>query len=493
MKVILAGYNLDHALIAQLRERSSDIDPESLSPETLSAAYARISRDPRPIPELRADAVSDVTAARKSNERIIFGFGHASVAEHAVFNLDILGISRVAMEALEAARLASYTEKSQRYITLDRDYVVPSEVVACGLGDAFEELIKHQQEQYENALARLETHYQETDPQQWAKKTSRRALEGAAKEDARYFLSMATTGQVGVTLNARTLEGMVRRLTAEPLSECQQLGAAIHEAVTGIAPSLVRYTDATPYRRETPAALRKWIEKHRAATPVPPDGRPPASVRLIDAPQAGDDLMMIALVAGHTGQRWETAEEQVRQMTAEDKRELIVQSLRLLGEHDTPLRHFELPCLTFELVVSSSCFAQLKRHRMATLLCQPYQPALGITIPPGFETVGLVDAYRETCRATEAFYDKVQAAHPEAAVYALTNGHRRRVIFKANARELYHLARLRLDAHAQWDIRQISEEMIAIAKKHLPLTMLLAAGKDRFAETREMEIQLPAN
>ncbi len=490
MKVILAGYNLDHTLIAQLRDRSGDIDPESLSPETISAAYARISRDPRPIPELRADAVSDVTAARKSNERIIFGFGHASVAEHAVFNLDILGISRVAMETLEAARLASYTEKSQRYITLDRDYVVPSEVTACGLGPAFEQLVKHQQEQYEKALARLETHYQETAPEQWAKKMGRRALEGAAKEDARYFLSMATTGQVGVTLNARTLEGMVRRLTAEPLDECQKLGAAIHEAVTGIAPSLVRYTDATPYRRETPAVLRQWIDQRRAAAPPQPDGRP---VHLIDAPANGDDLVMTALVAGHASLPWDAADAQVRQMTDDEKRELIVQSLHLLDEHETPLRHFELPCLTFELVVSSSCFAQLKRHRMATLLCQPYQPALGTTIPPVFESVGLVDAYRETCKVTEEFYTKLEAANPAAAVYALTNGHRRRVIFKANARELYHLARLRLDAHAQWDIRQVSEEMIAIAKETLPLTMLLAAGKDRFAKTREMELRPPAN
>ena len=37
---------------------------------------------------------------------------------------DILGCSRLAIEALEWHRLCSYTEKSQRYITLDGDFVV---------------------------------------------------------------------------------------------------------------------------------------------------------------------------------------------------------------------------------------------------------------------------------------------------------------------------------------------------------------------------------
>lgn len=45
--------------------------------------------------------------------------GHSSIAEHAVFNLDILGVSRLAVETIERFRLCSYTEKSQRYVRLE--------------------------------------------------------------------------------------------------------------------------------------------------------------------------------------------------------------------------------------------------------------------------------------------------------------------------------------------------------------------------------------
>ena len=46
-------------------------------------------------------------------------------------------------------------------------------------------------------------------------------LEGWAKEDARYAISMATQTQLGMTINARNLELMLRRLAALPLAEAK--------------------------------------------------------------------------------------------------------------------------------------------------------------------------------------------------------------------------------------------------------------------------------
>ena len=72
-----------------------------MTPETLSASYARISRDPRSVDKLRAVARTEVAKARRSNRNIIFKMGHHSIAEHAVFNFDILGVSRLALEEIE--------------------------------------------------------------------------------------------------------------------------------------------------------------------------------------------------------------------------------------------------------------------------------------------------------------------------------------------------------------------------------------------------------
>ncbi|MDI6616487.1 MAG: FAD-dependent thymidylate synthase, partial [Syntrophaceae bacterium] len=121
MKVILAGYNIDHEVIRECGAVPEGA--ERLTPETLCAAYARISRNPLPVDELRAEARSEVEKARRSNRTIVFEMGHSSIAEHAVFNVDILDVSRLAVEEIEKFRLCSYTEKSQRYIRLEDDFV----------------------------------------------------------------------------------------------------------------------------------------------------------------------------------------------------------------------------------------------------------------------------------------------------------------------------------------------------------------------------------
>jgi thymidylate synthase ThyX len=499
MRVILAGYNLDHEIIMRLRESSRDpagrsdsqtIDPTALTPETLSAAYARISRDPAPIPELRARALSDVADARRSNQRIVFGFGHASVAEHAVFNLDILDVSRLAIEALEMTRLGSYTEKSQRYILLERDCIVPAEVSGTPLEGDFRELLSRQQEGYRQAYRVLTRHYQRSQPAAWAGRRRRRLLEGAAKEDARYFLGLATTGQLGATLNARSVEATARRLAASAVEEVRRLGDQLHRVTAAVAPSLVRYTEATAHRRETSAALARRVGELTASAPPPPES-PVAdqrAVRLIHSAPEGELLLLTALIHGHGELSWERAASLAWKMTAEMRRELVRESLCRLAVHESTLRHYELPDFTFELILSASCFAQLKRHRMATLLCQAYRPQLGVTLPPVFGEVALSGPFEEVRQLSEEVYTRMLELAPHAAPYALTNAHRRRVLFKVNARELYHLSRLRLDEHAQWDIRALAIEMVRQARERMPLTMMLAAGKSCFDEVRSREV-----
>jgi thymidylate synthase ThyX len=84
------------------------------------------------------------------------------------------------------------------------------------------------------------------------------------------------------------------------------------------------------------------------------------------------------------------------------------------------------------------------------------------------------------CARTEEAWEKIRKAAPEAASYVLTNAHRRRVAMRLSARELYHLARVRADRHAQWDIRETAERMVALGREAMPLTLMLASGKDGF-------------
>ena len=61
----------------------------------------------------------------------------------------------------------------------------------------------------------------------------------------------------------------------------------------------------------------------------------------------------------------------------------------------------------------------------------------------------------------------------------------RRVLVTMDARELYHISRLREDPAAQWDIRDIAGRMMEQARHVMPLTLALASGKDSYAKVYE--------
>src|SRR3989339_1469028 len=153
MDVILAGHNIDFDIIREIAAEHPE--RQDLTPETVAAAYARISRNPRPVNELRTLARGEVEKARASNRNIVFEMGHSSIAEHAVFNLDVLRVSRLLVEEIERFRLASYTEKSQRYVLLADDFVIPQEVREAGLEEAFIATVRHQNRFYHTLYEKL--------------------------------------------------------------------------------------------------------------------------------------------------------------------------------------------------------------------------------------------------------------------------------------------------------------------------------------------------
>ena len=70
---------------------------------------------------------------------------------------------------------------------------------------------------------------------------------------------------------------------------------------------------------------------------------------------------------------------------------------------------------------SSSAFAQLKRHRMMTLLSQDYDPDLGIVVPDSIREVGLEQQLKDVCDRSAELYNEFLPRYGRAAEYCLTN------------------------------------------------------------------------
>ncbi|MCX5854989.1 MAG: FAD-dependent thymidylate synthase [Deltaproteobacteria bacterium] len=482
MKIILAGYNLDSETIREFQEQNPEA--KHLTPETISAAYARISRSPKSVDELRDIARREVEKARQSNRNIVFEMGHSSVAEHAVFNIDVLGVSRLLVEEIEKFRLCSYTEKSQRYVLFKDDFHVPEEIRAAGFEESFVETVREQNRVYQDLYGRLKPHVFKKYGDLAADPANSSMLEGWAKEDARYVIALATETQLGMTINARNLELMLRRLAAHPLAEAREFSGKLYEATKDTAPSLIRYTEATDYDRLTRKALKGAVDallKEKGTEKGDAACLKDESVTLLHATPHADDIIVAALIHSSSDLPMTRCMEMTSLLDRNDKERIIKTTLRHMKSYDTVLREFENVYLHFELIISASCFAQMKRHRMATITSQDYDPSLGVTVPPAISEIGMEEPFLKTIKETGETYRKIAKTAPMAAAYTLTNAHRKRVAMKINARELHHIARLRADRHAQWDIRAIAEAMIALGKEVMPMTLMLATGKDGFS------------
>ncbi len=410
--------------------------------------------------------------------------GHHSVAEHAVFNFDLIGLSRLAVEFIEHFRLCSFTEKSQRYITLGDDHVIPKEIRGSEIRSKYIEILKEQNGLYHRLNEKLRKYVFEKHKGLAADPKNRNLLEGWAKEDARYITSLATEAQLGLTINARNLELFLRRAKSQKLAEIKELAEQMYALVEKIAPSIILFTKANDYDAKTYDEIKSKILNPKSKTN--PNPKITNEVILVEHTKDADDILVSSLLYAVSKEPYDSCMAAVKKMSFEEKKELVKASCRHMELYDTALREYENVNFTFDVILSSSCFAQLKRHRMATIIAKDYDTELGVTVPPSIKEIGMEKEFLEVVKKTEDVYNSISMNFNRiSAGYVLTNAHRRRVLFSCNARELYHVSRLREDAHAQWDIQNLSRLMSQEAKKAAPLTCLFLGGKDAYSEIRK--------
>ncbi|MBU1113258.1 MAG: FAD-dependent thymidylate synthase, partial [Candidatus Omnitrophica bacterium] len=373
-------------------------------------------------------------------------------------------------------------EKSQRYITLEKDFVIPEEIKGTTLEKLFIDTVNKQNHTYRILFKKLKDHVFKKQAKLASDPKKHNLLEGWAKEDARYITALAIESQVGQTVNARNLELMLRRFASHPLEEVRSLGRLIHQQVACVAPSIVIFYQANERDQKTYPELRKLAFEIMPASFSQQPAKGVAEVELVEFTEGGDAIIAASLLHVSSKIPYEQCLVIAKKLSPEQLRRIYTTAWQNMQFYDSMLREFEYVNLTFNIVLSAACFGQLKRHRMSTITAQDYDPALGVTIPDSIKEIGMEQVFSEIIEETNQVYLIINKVAPSAAPYILTNAHRRRVLIRVNARELYHISRLREDSHAQWDIKNISRAMAQKAKQVMPLTFGLIGGKDKYSE-----------
>ena len=200
--------------------------------------------------------------ARKAIAKIV-GMGHLSVIEHANFTFSAEGVSRALTHQLVRHRIASYSQQSQRYVSMDRaEYIVPPSISAD----------KDARKKYDDLMAQIWASYSELS------KT-------VPKEDARYVLPNACNTNITITMNARELwhffslrccrraQWEIRKMAWLMLAEARRVSPILFDEA---GPSCVRgpcpegeYTCGKPVRKgKMPRDIDVEVERRKARTDV---------------------------------------------------------------------------------------------------------------------------------------------------------------------------------------------------------------------------------
>ncbi|HCX64503.1 MAG TPA: FAD-dependent thymidylate synthase [Eubacteriaceae bacterium] len=210
------------------------------NPERLIAAAAKLCYSPSGI-----DSIMEGLEDQKKRQdflKKLMDMGHSSPIEHVSFTFGIEGVSRSLTHQLVRHRVASYSQKSQRYVTEGQfEYVVPPQIAKdSSAKEIYVRAMEEDQKNYDNLVEIL--YKRELDRLMDSGEKEASAKSKATKtaiEDARYVLPNGCETKIIATMNARELIHFFRHRCCERAQwEIRDLATEMLKKAKEVAPVL---------------------------------------------------------------------------------------------------------------------------------------------------------------------------------------------------------------------------------------------------------------
>ncbi|MBQ9894196.1 MAG: FAD-dependent thymidylate synthase [Ruminococcus sp.] len=179
-------------------------------PERIVATAAKLCYSSSDIGSLRDGLTDDKI---ESFIDMLASIGHESVMEHVTFTFGIEGISRACSHQLVRHRIASYSQKSQRYVNEDGfEFITPPAIADIPEAkEEYDRVIDIITESYSKIADMLtEKHKKALMDGGADEKTAAGKARKLANEDARFLLPNACETKIVVTMNVRSLFNFFR-------------------------------------------------------------------------------------------------------------------------------------------------------------------------------------------------------------------------------------------------------------------------------------------
>jgi len=442
---------------------------ENLPPEVKAVTFAKCSRSPKSFRIIANELTEEKSA--EFHEKWVVGYGHSSVAEHAVLSIAFENVSILASKVIEDNRLASYTEKSTRYQDFSKQvelpfpektltpyrYYCPQKIIQSEFKDLYLETLDNLFIVYDELKGRLAEYLKERFPRESSisEKLYEAKIRSRVFDNIRYLLPTATLTNLGMTVNARSLEHAIRKMLTHPLDEVKEIGQEVKEVALQSVPTLVKYADYNEYLGETSKALEKLAQDI-----LPPlKTRDTEPVVLVDYNKDAENKLVAVLLYHFSNNSYQQIKQSVDKMSQKDKEKVINEALKRMQEHDWPIRELEHVYYTFDILVDYGAFRDIQRHRICTQTNQDLTPNYGYAVPEDITEAGLEDRFTMAAEKALETYNKIAEKFPKEAQYILPLAFRKRVLFTWNLRELHHFIKLRSGKKGHPSYRRIAQQI----------------------------------
>jgi thymidylate synthase ThyX len=367
----------------------------------------------------------------KFHEKYVLSYGHQSVAEHASIHVAIEDVSILAAKEIEDCRLASYTEKSSRYVQYkDINYHIPD-----SLEDEYVNTINLMLYNYNVVSDILREKFAKEFPNEKSYQINTRAL-----DVSRYMLPTAIYTNLGLSCNARTMATLITKLLSSRLPEVINIGVKLKEETLKICPTLIKYVEPNQYRINSNKNnysnfTTEQITTNKAITIESPINFTPSK------------LMSYILYEKFGFQNSINDEDSIKELK---------KSFKYKNDFDQIERAFELFNFITEIIIDFGAYRDIQRHRMTTQLSHPLTLQYGYEIPHCIKEYN-VKEYFQTMSLAKEFYDKIEDKYQ--AQYILPLAYRKKVLFSWNLREIYHFIKLRSKRNGHESYRKIAQEI----------------------------------
>lgn len=210
-------------------------------PEKLVSAAAKLCYS-----QSGADEIMDDLSEENVEKflKMLMDLGHQSPIEHCSFSFAVEGVSRTLTHQLVRHRIASYSQRSQRYVAEGQfQYIVPPAIYDNEKArQLYIQAMENDQKVYDDIASILKSQYlEEYIKNGMSEKQASSTAEKRAIEDARYVLPNACETKIMITMNARTLLHFFNvRCCTRAQWEIREMAELMLNEVRTVAPNIFK-------------------------------------------------------------------------------------------------------------------------------------------------------------------------------------------------------------------------------------------------------------